>query len=406
MLIWPALALTLAQTASIEVTSADGHCVARIEHEHLTVFAVEAPDKRRELWGAPFHSSISAAKYALANSGRVVAQIAEQFDESHTTLHIEARGRDALDWNGSELKHSVSCQALGNENFDRTWLEGAWLDAARPPSIAWTDSCYGPYLELHIQFRVGLFCSIDLEHMSLVENVVSPRLAKVEPGIQGELPERCAVPYVQSVEVESVARTGIALAVSIDAAHPTPGWKLLGFQLEAPAGDMFSLMLTPRSVAPEGVSAQVLTPFRTTARLIFLGPGRYTLDVAGWSAEHKPLTIDVVPQSLLVRLHTRGGFAGIDQRVEILSQSVARFDAGRGLAARFIELSDARMEQLRAGLAALPAANRRAQTSGAADLFEHTLNFWGGEHWITIEVDDLAVTGPERDLIQALRSLL
>jgi hypothetical protein len=216
---------------------------------------------------------------------------------------------------------------------------------------------------------------------------------------------RNAVPYVQSVSAPDVVRAGFACDVSISASHATPGWTLLGFELEVGSEDGRTLLLTPRSSAPDGFAAQVLSQFRTTARLFDLRPGRYTLDVSGWSAQHKPLVIDVVPESLLVSLHTRGGFAGLDQRVEILSPSVARFDPGRGAPVRFVELSEARMEELENKLAALPAKSRRGETKDAADLFRHNLGFWSGENWIAIEVDDGAATAAESELIQSLRAL-
>ena len=79
---------------------------------------------------------------------------------------------------------------------------------------------------------------------------------------------------------------------------------------------------------------------------------------------------------------------------------VFRRDAG----ANFLELADERTEHLRQLIAALPAKNRRATTAGAADLFNHTLSFWSGDNWIALEVDDLAATPAERELIQALRA--
>ncbi|HUR27833.1 MAG TPA: hypothetical protein VM509_06585 [Planctomycetota bacterium] len=395
MSIW--LALAILQAAPVEVASPDGLRIARIEKEHVTVFALDGGE-RHELWDAPFRSGIEPAKYALSNSGRVLAQIAEHFNESHTLVRIQVPEQDPVLWSGREL--GIPRQILGG-----TGLALTWLDETRAPAIAWADTWFGPCLELELPLRGGAVCAIDVARKRIVEHSIAPPPARVEPAVQGELPERSAVPYVNGVEAAPVARAGLPFEITIRASHATPGWTLLGFELEARGSDGRELVLTPRSAAPDGVNAQVVSSFRTTAKLADLRPGRYTLDVNGWSAQHVPLTIDVVPDSLLVSLRTRGGFAGIDQRIEIHTPAVARIDRGRGAAVQFAELSDAKLHTLLDAVASLPPKDRRADTKNSADLFEHTLQFWSNDRWITIEVDDHAATDPERAAIEALRSL-
>src|SRR5690349_13597357 len=137
--------LPLLLAPAIEFSSPDGRSVARIEKEHVTVFALEAGE-RRELWDAPFRSGIEPAAYALSNSGRVVAQVALHFNESHAMVRIQREDQEPVLWSGRELE--VPRQILGGTDLGRTWL-----DEARAPAVVWADTWFGPCLQLELALR-------------------------------------------------------------------------------------------------------------------------------------------------------------------------------------------------------------------------------------------------------------
>ncbi len=412
-MIWLALTLISAQAAPvrdfapIEVFSADKASVARIDRASgqervaanlarftLTVLPFDEVENHRELWSTPYPYDSSPARYVLAKSGRAFVELEEHFSESHPVLMIHAPGHEAVKWSGEKL--SIPRKDLGGTNQNR-----GWLDDKLQPSIAWTDGAFGPCLELDIPCRDGLVRKLDLERLRLIDPNDENNMPRVLPAIQGTLPIRNAVPYVVSVEYPRVARAGREIEIRILGNHATPGWTFLGFELEQGAG---KLILTPRSKAPDGVQAQVLSVFRTSAKLIDLPIGRYTLEISGWSPGGPPATIDVLAGSLLASLRTRGGFAGIDQCIEVHEQGLLRAVMGRDQPAGFIDVDGERMTRMRELLAALPAKDRRATTANAADLFKHTLGFWSDDSWITLEVDDLAATETERNLISLIRA--
>ncbi len=409
------LALTLIQAqaapardfAPIEVFSADKACVARIHRAAgqervaanmarftLTVLPFDEVENHRELWSTAYSYDSSQARYVLANFGRAFVELEEHFSESHTVLMIHAPGREAVKWSGAEL--SIPRKNLGGTNQNRSWL-----DDKLQPSIAWTDGAFGPCLELDIPCRDGFVRKLDLERLRLIDSSDESNMPRVLPAIQGTLPERSALPYVVSVQYPRVARAGREIEIRILGNHATPGWTFLGFELEQGEG---KLILTPHSQAPDGIQAQVLTVFRTSARLSDLPIGRYTLEISGWSPGGPPATLDVLPGSILASLRTRGGFAGIDQSLEVHEQGLLRAVMARDQPAGFMDVDAGRMTHMRELIAALPAKDRRATTANAADLFKHTLGFWSGDNWITLEVDDLAATETERELIKLIRA--
>ncbi len=412
-MIWLAFTLIQAQAAPardfapIEIFSADKASVARIDRAAgqervaanmarftLSVLPFDEIENHRELWSTPYPYDSSPARYVLANSGRAFVELEEHFSESHTVLMIHAPGREAIKWSGAEL--SIPRGNLGGTNQNRSWL-----DDKLQPSIAWTDGAFGPCLELDIPCRDGFVRKLDLERRRLIDSTDESNMPRVEPSIEGTLPGRSAVPYVVSVEYPRVARAGRELEIKLLGNHATPGWTFLGFELELGDG---KLILTPRSQAPDGVQAQVLTVFRTSAKLSDLPIGHYALEISGWSPGGPPPPIDVLAGSMLASLRTRGGFAGIDQWIEVHEQGLLRAVMARDQPAGFIDVDSERMTRMRELLAALPAKDRRATTANAADLFKHTLGFWSGESWITIEVDDLAATETERNLISLIRA--
>ncbi|MEO6711572.1 MAG: hypothetical protein ABIP42_18480, partial [Planctomycetota bacterium] len=264
--------------APIEIASPDGQCVARIDRAQgqervaanmaryrLSVFELDESGKRRELWDAEYPLEAGRSKHALANRGRAFVQLAEHYSESHTVLRVLRPKQEMVQWTGAELP--IERSVLGGTNLERTWL-----DEARAPTIAWTDGWFGPCLELDIPCRGGSSSAIDLEHLTIVQRAPEPPALRVEPAVQGSLPDRCGVPYVQSAEAPAVVRAGAGLDVVINASHPTPGWTLLGFEMEASGEDERTLVLTPRSAAPERISAQVISVFRTTPRIFNLRP--------------------------------------------------------------------------------------------------------------------------------------
>jgi len=395
--------------APVEVRTADGRFVARIERaagqeqvpEGLARFRLAISERSADAgesvrWSVLYPHDGAPARYLLAPGGRAFVELEEHFSEARAVLGVQTAG-GRMQWTGAEL--SVTREMQGGD--DRR----EWLDQKREPALDWVDGAFGPCLELCIPLRDGADRRVDVVNGRLVPDPVVPR---VEPAVQGELPVRCAVPYVRGVEYPRVVRAGRAFTLKFQLNHATPNWTFLGFELECGDG---VLHLTPRSQAPDGVQAQVLSAFRATATLRDLSVGRYELRVEGWSpggpspVSPGPPEIEVVPEDLLVGLRTSGGFAGVAQRYEVHESGLLRRQYRRDAPAEFLELSEPQFTKLRELLGALPAQSRRAQTKGAADLFAHVLGFWSGATWVAIEVDDLAATEAERTLIDWLRAL-
>lgn len=412
MMITHALALVLIQAdpapgrdfSPIEVRSADGQCIARIDRAAgqeraaanvarytLTVSAPGPDNAERVLWSVLYPFDGSPARYVVANRGRAFVELEEHFSESHTVLLAHFQERESVKLDGARL--AIPREKLGGTNAKRTWL--ADHAAAR---VDWHDGAFGPSLGLEIPGHGEWIRRVDLERMVVIDGPLEKQTPRIEPAIEGSLPERCAIPYLQSIQFPPVARAGRALDIQIVGNHATPGWRFLGFELETD-GDRW--IVTPRSEAPEGIAVQVLTAFRTTARLTDLPVGRFTLEFGGWNKRGEPLTLEVISERMMVRLVTSGGFAGIHRQIEVHEQSIAR-RAFHGRDPEYVEWSDERMERLRELIARLPPKNRRARTQGAADLFQQQLDFWSGEKWVSIDVDDLAATKAEEELINAL----
>jgi hypothetical protein len=388
--------------APVEASTADARFVARIDRApgqeqvpaNMARFRLSVSERSPDAgliarWHVLYPYDDSPARYLLADGGRAFVEIEEHFSESRAVLAVQtSSGR--TQWTGAEL--GIPREALGG-----TLAQREWLDPARAPRIGWTDGAFGPCLELQIPIRDGTTRRLDASSETTVSDTV---VSLVEPALQGALPVRCAVPYVQSVEWPRVARAGRPIAIPMLAHHATPGWTFLGFELEV-GEDV--LHLTPRSQAPDLFQAQVLSVFRTTATVRGLPVGRYTLRVDGWSPGGPPAVIDVLPEHLLAGVRSSGGFAGLTQTFELYDFGILRRRFREDAPPEFLELSAAQMSTLREKLAALPAKSRRASTKDTSDLFQHSLGFWSGETFVAIEVDDLAATEAETALIAALR---
>jgi hypothetical protein len=389
-------------TPAVEARTGDGRFVARIARaegqekvpESLARYRLnvleQLADSRESLrWSVLYPFEGEAARFVLAPGGRAFAEARERCSDGRTVLSVQTAG-GRTQWTGAELE--ITREMRGGDNRDE------WLDPARETRVAWTDGPFGPFLELSLPLRDGSDRRIDVLAGRWMGD---GRTATVEPAVQGGLPERVAVPYVHSVQVPRVVRAGRPIQISIQGRHATPNWRLLGFELEREDG---VLHLTPRSEAPDGVQAQVLSNFQVGAILRDVPVGRYVLRVEGWSPGGRPFVLDVVPEHLCARLETRGGFAGVEQVVELYDVGLLRRRWRPDQPAEFVELAAERQALLEGLRAALPSEGRSATTKGAADLFLHTLGYWSGEEWITVQVDDLAATEAERAFLEGLRA--
>jgi hypothetical protein len=392
--------------APVEARTADGRFVARIERApgqetvpaSLARFRLAISERSADAgesvrWSVLYPHDGAPARYLLAPGGRAFVELEERFHEGRAVLGVQTAG-GRTQWTGAEL--SVTRELTGGDE------RREWLDPKREPALDWVDGAFGPCLELRIPLRDGTDRRVDVVNGRVVSEPVVPR---IEPAVQGALPVRCAVPYVNGVEYPRVVRAGRPFALEFDLNHATPNWTFLGFELECGDG---VLHLTPRSQAPDGVQAQVLSAFRASATIRDLPVGRYALRVEGWNpGGPSPVSpeIEVVPEDLLVGLRTTGGFAGVAQRYDVHESGLLRRQYRRDAPAEFLELGEAQVAKLRELLGALPATSRRAKTPRAADLFAHVLGFFSGAAWVAIEVDDLAATEPERTLIDWLRAL-
>src|SRR5262249_40510735 len=128
--------------------------------------------------------------------------------------------------------------------------------------------------------------------------------AKIEPAPQRDAAAELAIPYVDTASVaDPYALAGDAVSLEVAGRFPTPGFELAGFDIAADAAAPTRLPVSRRATPPPGTAAQVLSPFRATAKISALRIGTYTLEVRGRDASKPsaPVFVDVVPPNLLVQ---------------------------------------------------------------------------------------------------------
>lgn len=395
-LLLPLLLLAVAGAQDIAVPSADGRFEARLASGRLEVRAADG----RELWSCRHPAADVPSRFLLSDDGSTFVQVTRAFHVEEPVLRVHRHGAPVLAWSGSELE-------LDEDDVGERWLAGeeARADLGWRHDDAWLAAHGGPSLVLRLGPAQGWSRAVDLTAGALAEPAPDPPELGVEPALPGTLPVGARSPFVESIEAPARILAGEPLAVTVTGNHPTPNWTLLGFDLEREEG---RLVLVPTSEPPpDSIQLTVLEPFEREATLRGLPPGTWTIAARGHGEGLARTRVEVLGPRLLARLRTTGGFAGVNDVVELHEPGVARvvaaFDEVPG--ARLLHPAPAALARVRAALGALPSGDLRKRTAGASDLFQHHLLWRVDGRWFEVRVDDLTAEGEVAAAIEALRGL-
>ncbi len=395
-----------------DVFSADGRWVARIRKapgqervdDRLARWQLEVRKAAdgSELWSCHYRQRGVEGRALLSDDGSTFVLVTQRFSEARPVVFVLRHGRALAELIGRDF-------ALERADVERTNTGAAWLheqdDLAR---LAWRESEVGHWLGLELASSRDWARSVDLS----VGEVVAPYSGTpvLTPGVDPEFAALAEPPFVTRVHVPKQALFGLPARIGVVGSHPTPNWTLGGFELEWLDDQGTSFAIHARSLPPpvRTVSAHVIEGFNGQAFLHGLRPGRYTITARG--KEKQALAaqpLEVLPGRLRVRLTVTGGFAGVHDSVELFAPGVARtvrsFGGERG--PRVSHVAPEALERLDRVLPLLPEDPRSARTEVGADLFVYRLEWWAGDAWLEVRVDDGTARGAVRELIELLRAL-
>lgn len=370
----------------------------------VTVFDLAREGERAELWSAKYPYDGRSERFLLTDDGTTFVHVAEPWSNHRPVVRVHALGEEVAAIEGEALgvpRRSIDVGSRGPQWFepDESAVRLGWVDDAR-----------GSWPALTIRCADGVERRIDLAMGEVDAGPVAASPA-VLPAVPVDAIGRLRAPYLTLVDAPRYALAGCPVPVRVGGNHPTPNWRLVGFELEVRGEDGRHLVLVARSAPPASgtVTATVIDGFQGALGLHGLVPGRWKVTVRGAEKEPLPdLTIDVLPERLRARMRITGGFAGVDQLVEVHSPGVVRLRGGMGTGVwteRRI-LTGAERDEINSVLAAMPARPRSGGASPGADHFVYALGWWAGESWREVTVDDGTARGEVLDLIETLRSLL
>jgi hypothetical protein len=368
-------AQTGAPIARIEVTSPGGHFVAAIEKSagqervpdalarwRVAVYPSRARDGEPS-WSAPLRYDADPRRYALSEDGRAFAAVEEAYTQARALVRVASAGGETLEFTASAL----GLARADVDHAERRWIEGG-ADACR---WRWYETPDGATPFLALALASGSRRWIDCGAREVLPAEPGPRPIAVEPQVDVDAARGLATPYVSRVDVPARIRWGETLEIDVSGEHPTPNWRIVGFETTVRER---SIELVPRSEPPRGPQLQVLDSYRTRARIHGLAPGAYSIDVHGREAARlPPATVEVERAPALVELRRRGGILGLDERLRVFPGGIALLESNRlagGPHAVFADAEQlARVERLLRQCELEPAP---AEVAGA-DLIQATL---------------------------------
>jgi len=298
--------------------------------------------------------------------------------------------------------------ALDTSAMERTPRGRRWIaESPSPVRLAWVETAGTPAMHLQVDTLAGSTLSVDLALGRVVDAEDQAPEVRVEPTVPDHLAGATEAPFVSTVDVPEFARAGAPVLVRLHGSHPTPGWKLLGFELSQGSSEN-ELVLTPRSLRPEGPALQVLSPLEACAELHGLLPGRHRVRIAGRGSESPWGEVEVLPAGIVLRLHVTGGFMGADDTLSIFDTGVGWRLAKRPVLDVKFHLPPDVLAAIDAALPSLAEAKSPPPSAGA-DLFGYELGWWDGERWRRLLLDDVTLqvspAGELPELIGRLRAL-
>jgi hypothetical protein len=392
----------------VEVRSPNGRRVARIAKAggqervadalarwQVSVSSTQhegTPEGAPDMWSGPYPHR-PGQHYLLSDDGLLLVQVSAAYSASHTMVRIHREGRELADLAGADL--DLEQRALPKEAGG----ERAWLAAGAEPTLAWSTTGDGPELRLGLSCSDGRTRTVNALTGRLVREQPAEALLQIDPAVVAEAQAACELPYVRAVRAPRFVPAGTPVTLEVEGDFPTPGWRLLGFRLDATAE------LVILALRLENPAAQVLKSYSSKVAVHGLAPGSHTLFVRGREGEPgQAVAIEVLPSRLRLSLAISGGFVGLRETFELFEAGVLRVQSRFFEGERFGLARWAAME-LDALVAALPATDSERLTPGAADMLHMRLSYWREGSWVTLVVDDGTAAGATAALIERVRAM-
>lgn len=391
----------------VEVRSPNGRHVARIAKAagqervadalarwQVSVVSTTSGGAPAELWSGPYPHR-PGQQYLLSDDGLLLVQVSAAYSASHTLVRIHREGREQADLAGADL--GLEQRALPKAEGG----ESAWLAAGAGPTLAWSTTADGPELRLGLACSDGRTRTLNALTGRLVREQAAEVPLQIDPAVAPEYHAACELPYVRAVRAPRFAPARVPVTLEVEGDFPTPGWRLLGFRLDATA----DLVIEPLALRLENPAAQVLTKYSAKVAVHGLAPGHHTLIVRGREGEPgRTAEVVVLPARLRLRLATSGGFLGIREEIELFEAGVLRATSSRASGERLglVRWADIELDAL---VAELPTMDEQRITTVAADMRQFTLALWRDAQWVTIVVDDGTALDATAALIERVRAM-
>jgi hypothetical protein len=394
----------------IEIASQGGHFKARLFKaagqervaDAIARWKLEVSDSDgRALWSAAHPAPQAGQRFLLAEDGAHFVVLAPTWSDSRPIVAIHSGADEPAEIFGGELE--IERGALRDAIPPGSWLAEGY-DASR---FAWIAGPQGPRQILQLACVDGVGRAIDLLSGASTDAGGGQVPVSVEPAfVEESVPPSRAAP-VTSFSAPARCAGDEPLVVRIEGSHPQPGWKVFAFGVEAGGEDGRTLLLSPRAKPPMpgGPSVQQVEPYVAEASILGLPPGRYLIAVEGVKGPAAaPVPVEITPGGVLAELTTRGGFAGIDERVTLFANGVVEARSNRPERQRMGFAAPRPFAEARALLSRLPAIAPPVPSPGA-DRFQFTLRWRAPEGWREVQADEGNARGELKAAIEAVRAL-
>ncbi len=293
----------VAQVRHVEVGKPDP---ARPRYE-LTVYAERHDGSLGKQWSAPYTKRGTSALCLLTDDGSTFLRVADAVKPDGPVVDVMVKGLPRAAFDAEALE--ISAPAGASE----PWLAADTQSVRiRPEGELNANAC------LDLLGRDGLVRTIDLVTGEL--RVSSSRgEVSIEPPPPEDVEISTSRACIERFSAPEIVLADEPFAVNVHGNFPTPGWVLVGFGLEAPSAR--ELVLVPCIVPPPSktISAQVVVGFDSSASILGLPPGSYSLGVASCERDPalEPRALEVLPADLLASLEITGG-DGKSERVAMV----------------------------------------------------------------------------------------
>ena len=390
----------------LSFSSADGRFVAvaspLVGRPNWWSVSVRAPGGD-VLWSGRFRRFGNDQVVLLAPDGRALVTLEPAFSSGRPIVWLYREGRELRSLSGAAL--GLERRAVWNgsrENGTPRWFEGG----SRAPRIDWVEGRLGPIPHLILTALDESTRLVDLERGELRAGgpPTSTSDPRVEPAAP-DPPQAGRLAFQEALEAPLLVPVGVPVELEVRGNLPTPGWRFVGFRLERVSERRLFLHPVSSPPAPGRLAPQVLEPFRSEARLLGLDLGRWEIRLQGRAELSPPVTVEVVPERLLLSLRTTGAVAGVEREIRVYSGNVASLASRGSRATMHSWISDDEEAELASLVGRLPDEDRVDLSHGTADCLQELLAWRRGERFVTARVDERTARGAVQDAIHRLTLL-